>query len=238
VEQSNNQQGDGGQGVAAFGSRPIRVIVVDDHALVLDLLARAFTAEPDIEVIGTAGSIAAFAELTQQPHLRPDVVVMDRHLPDGTGLDGCSLAKARWHGVKVLVLAGSADPADVLAAIEHGADGYYMKTGAMRTVIDAIHSAVAGELLLTPELLGEIARELGSRTAEQVLIEPLTPRELTVLRLLAFGHATKTIAEELSMSQGTVRVHVEALRRKFQVSSKLEAVSAAIQHRIIEVPLA
>lgn len=238
MEQSSERRGIDAQDMGALASRPIRVIAVDDHALVLDLLARAFAAEPDIEVIGTAGSIAAFAEMTQQADLRPDVIVMDRHLPDGTGLDGCRLAKARWHGVKVLVLAGSAEPTDVLAAIEHGADGYYMKTGAMRTVIEAIRSAVAGELLLTPELLGQIARELGSRTAEQVLIEPLTPRELTVLRLLAFGHATKTIAEELSLSQGTVRVHVEALRRKFHVSSKLEAVSAAIQHRIIEVPVA
>jgi DNA-binding NarL/FixJ family response regulator len=163
---------------------------------------------------------------------------MDRVLPDGTGMDGCRVAKARWPDVKVLVLTGSVDPSDAFAAIESGADGYYLKVGTMTSVIDAIRSAVAGELLLTPAFLGDIARELGSRHAAQVLTEPLTPRELTVLRLLAFGHATRMIATELELSPGTVRVHVEALRRKFQVSSKLEAVSMAIQHRIIEIPTA
>lgn len=217
--------------------RRIRVIAVDDHTLVLDLLARAFGAEPDIEVVGTATSLAALAELAQQANLRPDVVVMDRHLPDGTGMDGCRLAKARWPGARVLILAGIDEPADVPAAIEAGADGYFVKSGRMSTVIDAIRSAFAGELLLTPELLGEIARGLGARQAEQVLLEPLTPRELTVLRLLAFGHATSRIAAELHLSQGTIRVYVEGLRRKFGVSTKLEAVSAAIQHRIVEVPI-
>jgi two-component system nitrate/nitrite response regulator NarL len=126
----------------------------------------------------------------------------------------------------------------MLAAIKAGADGYYLKAGTMATLIEAIRSAVAGELLLTPAFLGDIARELGSRRATQILTEPLTPRELTVLRLLAFGNPTKVIAEKLDLSQGTVRVHVEALRRKFQVSSKLEAVTTAIQHRIIEIPAA
>lgn len=215
----------------------IRVVVVDDHTLVLQALARSFEAAPDLVVVGTAASLHDLAALCTDPHLAPDVVVMDHHLSDGSGIDGCHLVRARWPRVHVLMLSGAGGTADTLAAIEAGADAYLLKTCHVGSMIESIRAAFAGELLLTPEMLGDIARQLPERQTEQVLLQPLTPRELTVLRLLSRGRSTRAIAGELELSQGTVRVHVEAIRRKFQVSSKLEAVSAAIRHRIVEVPV-
>jgi DNA-binding NarL/FixJ family response regulator len=212
-------------------------MVVDDHVLVLQALARAFQEAPDLDVVGTAASLHDLESLLTEPHLEPDVVVMDHHLGDGSGIDGCHLVRARWPRAHVLMLSGSGERADALAAIEAGADGYFLKTCRVGSMIESIRAAFAGELLLTPELLGDIARRLPERHVEQVLTHPLTPRELTVLRLLSRGRSTRAIAGELQLSQGTVRVHVEAIRRKFHVSSKLEAVSAAIQHRIVEVPI-
>ena len=220
------------------GHGTIRVILVDDHLLILDALTRALQSEPDIAVIGTAASLHELEALGHAPGHQPDVVIMDLGLPDGSGIDGCRLVRARWPGTRIIILSGSDDAADVLAAVEAGADGYLLKANRVRTVIAAVRAAVAGEVLVSPDLLGTIARRLAGRPTKQVLAQPLTPRELTVLRLLSLGHSTRAIASKLELSQGTVRVHVEAIRRKFNVSSRLEAVSAAIQHRIVAVPIA
>jgi DNA-binding NarL/FixJ family response regulator len=215
----------------------IRVVIVEDHTLVLQALAHAFEGAPGLDVVGTAASLHDFEVLCMQPRLEPDVVVIDHRLSDGSGIDGCRLLLARWPRAHVLMLSGSGGRSDALAAIEAGADAYLLKTMRLGAMIQSIRAAFAGEILLTPQVLGDIARRLPERSAEEVLTRPLTPRELTVLRLLAHGRSTRAIASELGMTPGTVRVHVEALRRKFQVSSKLEAVSAAIRHRIVEVPL-
>ncbi|MEO8272788.1 MAG: response regulator transcription factor [Chloroflexota bacterium] len=214
----------------------IRLVIVEDHLMVLQALTQALEAEPGLEVIGTAVSLHELEALFTGSPLHPHVVVMDRRLPDGSGIDGCRLVRARWPGARILMLSGAGGPEQVFEAIEAGADGYLLKTTGVATLVGAIRAAAAGEMLLTPEFLGAVARRLARRPAEQVLTSPLTPRELTVLRLLSFGRSTRGIADELDLSQGTVRVHVEAIRRKFHVTTKLEAVSAAIRHRIVDVP--
>lgn len=219
-------------------------MVVDDRALVIDALGLAFHAEPDMELVGGADSLHALADLQHRLAVPPDVVVIDRRLPDGSGLDGCRLARTGWTRVRVVMLADAIDPDELLAAIEAGADACLAKTASLARVIDTVRSMASGAPCLTPALLGEVARRLADRAGHAarleppVLLEPLTPRELTVLRLLAEGHSTRLIADELALREGTVRVHVEALRRKFHVSTKLEAVSAALRHHIVEVPIA
>lgn len=184
-------------------------------------------------VVGTAESLQALAEI---PVSRPDVVLMDYHLSDGTGAEGCRIAKARWPQARIVMLTGVDRGPAMLAAVEAGADGYLVKTGAQSEVVAAVRAAFRQEVLLSPDALGEIARGLGGPPRAPVLLEPLTPRELTVLKALALGRSTATIATDLGLRPGTVRVHVEAIRRKFSVSSKLEAVSIALRHRIVEIP--
>jgi DNA-binding NarL/FixJ family response regulator len=220
----------------AFIRQPIaELLVVHHHQFVLDALSCVLNREPDLDVAGTAGSLAELAELSLRGHLRPDVILLDQTLPDGTGVDACRMAKASWPGASIVMLTGSGSPSALMGAVEAGADGYLVKSESMVSVLATVRSAAAHELLLTPAVVGEIARRLARVTPTQVLLKPLTPRELTVLKALALGHSTGVIAEELGLSPGTIRVHVEAIRRKFHASSRLEAVSAAVQHHIVDV---
>jgi DNA-binding NarL/FixJ family response regulator len=223
---------------ALFHERLARVVLVDDHRFVLDALTKVIAREPDLTVVATATSLAELAELAAHGHVHPDVVLLDYSLPDGTGVDACRLAKAAWPHARVVILTGTELPDTLVHAIEAGADGYLVKSESVATVLATVRAAAAHELLLTPAIVGEIARRLAHVTPEQVLLTPLTPRELTVLKALALGHSTGLIASDLGLSQGTVRVYIEAIRRKFHVSSRLEAVSAAVQHHIVEVPYA
>jgi DNA-binding NarL/FixJ family response regulator len=210
---------------------------VDDHEMVLESLAGALGARPDIELVGIASSL----QQLQRVHVsHPDVVLMDYRLPDGTGVDGCRLVKARWPGARVVMLTGYEEDGAALAAVTAGADGFVLKTGRIAGLVDAIHEAFAHHPVFSAAMLGDLARRLGrsdaaTRTTAAAGPEALTPRELTILQALAKGHSTRTIAEDLEMSQGTVRVHIEAIRRKFHVTSRLEAVSSAFEHHIVEV---
>lgn len=214
-------------------ARLIRVLLVDDHPLIIDAVAAMLSRQPDTEVVGTARTIRELGELEIA---RPDVVLMDYRLPDGNGTEGCRLVKARWPDARIVVLTGAEDQGAAAAVVEAGADGYLVKTEGLSTVIDAIRDAFERRLTLSPEILGDIARGLTARRAGRILLQPLTPRELMVLKALSRGQSTATIAAELGLVQGTVRVHVEAIRRKLNVSSRLEAVTAAIRYGIVEAP--
>jgi two-component system nitrate/nitrite response regulator NarL len=215
----------------------IRVVLVDDHELLLEALAAALARCRDIEVIGVAGSIRDLRELQVG---RPDVVLMDYHLQDGTGADGCRLVKARWPQVRVVMLSGVGDDEAVVESLTSGADGFLVKSVRVAVLVAAIKTAFARQPVLSPAILGDLARRLRhdepASIARHIAPDALTPRELTVLRALAQGQSTGEIAGELDLRQGTVRVHIEAIRRKFHASSRLEAVSSAIAHHIIELP--
>lgn len=223
--------------VPGRSTAPIRVVLVDDHHMLLEALGAALGACADIEVIGTAASLGDLRELKVG---RPDVVLMDYHLPDGTGADGCRLAKARWPQVRVIILTGAGQQEAAVASVTSGADGFLVKACRLAIVVEAIKTAFARHPVLSPAVLGDLARQLqqsgAGSTSARIAPDPLTPRELTVLRALSQGRSTTDIASELDVSQGTVRVHVEAIRRKFHASSRLEAVSSAIAFHIVEVP--
>lgn len=212
----------------------IRVLLVDDHAVVLEALASALARQPDMVVVGSAGSVREVAAIVLT---RPDVAVVDFHLPDGTGADACRQIKARWPGARTVILSGSGGRETALAALRAGADGYVNKGERLSAVVEAIRNAHAGRAIIAPAQLGRIARDLRVRHRVAPLGEALTSRELTVLKALTLGQATRDIATDLAISEGTVRRHVEAIRRKFGVASKLEAVSMALQHHIVELPL-
>ncbi len=200
----------------------------------LEALASVLGRQDDMLVVGSAGTIR---ELTELVLSSPDVAIVDYHLPDGNGSDACRQIKARWPRTRVVMLSGSGGPNTVLSTLRAGADGYVNKVERLSVVVEAVRNAFAHRPLLAPAQLGLMANDLRARPREAPLREPLTSRELTVLKSLALGRATRDIALDLGISEGTVRRHVEAIRRKFGVASKLEAVSAALRHRIVELPL-
>ena len=218
------------------GQRRIRVLFVEDHRLLADSLSALLAREPDIEVVGTAGTVA---EAKAMIHERPDVVLMDYHLPDGTGAEATRAIKARLPNTRVVMVTALTDDETVLESIQAGADGYLTKDRAAEEVVLAVRAADAGETLLPRSVIVEIARRVAAakeRDDERLAIEPLTPRELEVLRALTEGLSTREICESLFIAPNTLRTHVQNIMGKLRVHSKLEAVAFGLRYRLVEPP--
>ena len=214
----------------------IRVLLVDDHQLLTGSLAALLSRESDIEVAGVAGSVAEARALARD---RLDVVLMDYRLPDGTGAEATRAIKARWPAARVVMLTAVNDDETILDSIQAGADGYLTKDRAAEDVVSAVRAAHAGETLLPRSvILGIAQRVVAARDkgTERRQIEPLTPRELDVLKALTQGLSTPEICERLFIAPNTLRTHVQNIMGKLRVHSKLEAVAFAIRNRLVEPP--
>ena len=217
-------------------AKPIRVLFVEDHQLLAEALSAMLAREPDIEVVGTAGSVAEAKVMARE---RLDVVLMDFRLPDGTGADATRAIKARWPAAKVVMLTAVKDDETFLESIQAGADGYLTKDTAGDDVVQAVRAAYSGETLLPRSVILEISRrvaEARERDEERRPVEPLTPRELEVLQALTEGLSSPEICERLFIAPNTLRTHVQNLMGKLHVHSKLEAVAYALRHRLVEPP--
>lgn len=216
--------------------KPIRVLLVEDERLVATLLSRILGQEPDFQVIGVAGSVAEANAMARE---RPDVVLMDYRLPDGNGAAATRAIKARWPSARIVMLTAVADDETMMESIMAGADGYLTKDRAVEEVANAVRAASAGETLLPRSVILDIARrvsEARGRPSERPAIEPLTSRELDVLRALAEGLSTTEICARLLIAPNTLRTHVQNITGKLHAHSKLEAVAYAIRYRLIDPP--
>jgi DNA-binding NarL/FixJ family response regulator len=217
-------------------ARQIRVLLVDDHQLLVDALTAVLGREQDFDVVGVARSVGE-AKLAARE--RMDVVLMDYRLPDGTGADATRFIKSRWPQARVIMLTAVTDDETVLESIQAGADGYLTKDRAMTDVVEAVRSAHAGEILLPRPVIFGIAQRVAAareRSAARNPIEQLTPRELEVLRALAEGLASSEICARLYIAPNTLRTHVQNIMSKLRVHSKLEAVAVALRYRLVEPP--
>ncbi len=200
----------------------IRVLLVDDHALLTDALARLLSDEPDIEVVGKATGIR---ELTDTPETF-DVAVVDYLLPDGNGAEATQLIKRRWPESRVVILSALVDYPAVARARRAGADAYLGKELAAGMLVDALRQVHRGT---PPAYPATRPRPWPARGANDVL----TARELEVLRALAEGHSTRQICIDLGVAANTVRTHVQNIIGKLAVHSKMEAVALARRNRIL-----
>jgi two-component system NarL family response regulator len=222
----------------AGDTKRIRVMLVDDHQLLTGSLAAVLAHEPDIEVVGVAGSVAEAKAMARE---RLDVVLMDYRLPDGTGADATRAIKARWPAARVVMLTAVSDDETILESIQAGADGYLTKDRAVEDVVSAVRQAHAGETLLPRSVIVGIAQRVVAardRPASRQQLEPLTPRELEVLKALTEGLSTPEICARLYIAPNTLRTHVQNIMGKLHVHSKLEAVAFAIRNRLVEPPRA
>jgi DNA-binding NarL/FixJ family response regulator len=216
-----------GSGVTIVSS-PIRVLVVDDHPTMRDGLRATFEAQPEaFTVVGIAGGpVEAASTFTVT---RPDVVVMDFAMP---GKDGITLAtefKAQRPSTRVLLLTGQDNPAVAERAITEGCDGFLLKTETPATIVDAVRRVHSGEVLFDAYQLGQAVQQLRRREPAGLL----SKRELEVLRLLARGTSTETMATDLFVSANTIRSHVRRILEKLNAHSKLEAVAFAVRDGIL-----
>ena len=208
---------------------PISVLIVDDHEMFAQSLARMLEIEDDIVVAGTARGVTdARDAVLRDP---PNIVLMDYYLLDGDGAAATTAIKAESPTTKVVMLTGVSDDAVLLAAIEAGCSGFVSKTNAVEEVVAAVRAAHAGEALISPALLARLLPKL-RRTTDTSGTE-LTSRELEVLALLSQGLANQAIAEKLTVSVHTVRNHVQNILTKLKAHSKLEAVAVAVKKGLI-----
>jgi DNA-binding NarL/FixJ family response regulator len=218
------------------GETRIRVLVVDDHRLLAEALVAALSAEPDIEVVGIASSVSAVDDHLES---RVDVVLMDYMLGDGTGADATRIVKARQPGAAVVILTAVSDGETILETVRAGADGYLTKDRALDDVVAAVRAAHAHEILLPRSVIMEIALRVADarqQAEETPPVEPLTPRELEVLRLLAEGLDSATICARLSIAPNTLRTHTQNMMSKLGTHSKLETVAYALRNGLVEPP--
>ncbi len=212
----------------------VAVLIVDDHRMFGESLARLLADEVGITVLGVATTGAEAVDLTDRLH--PNVVLMDYQLPDQDGVTVAAQIKRHDPGVMVVMLTGLSDDRVLLAAIEAGCSGFLTKDRAASEVADAVRAAAVGEALISPALLARLLLKL-NRTNREVGAD-LTERELEVLGLLAKGWNNKVIASELFLSLNTIRNHVQSILRKLDSHSKLEAVATAVREGVVEYPSA
>ncbi|MBB1242679.1 response regulator transcription factor [Streptomyces durbertensis] len=212
---------------------PVRVMVVDDHPMWRDAVARDLAAA-GFEVVATAEDGPQAVRRARAAE--PDVLVLDLNLPGLPGVEVCRQVVGAGGGPRVLVLSASGEHADVLEAVKSGATGYLLKSAGAEELIDAVRRTAVGDAVFTPGLAGlvlgeyrRLAAEDGRRTEEESEAPRLTDRETEVLRLVAKGLSYKQIAERLVISHRTVQNHVQNTLGKLQLHNRVELVRYAIE---------
>jgi NarL family two-component system response regulator LiaR len=209
---------------------PIRVMIVDDHLLVRDGLKLLLSTFDDLAVVTLAEDGGQAVDLCQQ--VQPDVVLMDIVMPGMDGLEATRRITASAPQTRVLVLTSFAGDDQVFPAIRAGALGYLLKDSRPDELVAAIRQVHNGESWLDPLVARRLLQELAPRAGQDPEDESLTPREIEVLQLVAQGHTNRQIAEELSISEATVRTHMSKILGKLHLGSRTQAALYALREGI------
>ena len=224
------------------GDGPARIIIADDHYVVRAGLRLTLAAQPDLEVVGEAESGLQAVDLCRR--LQPDLVLMDVNMPEMDGLEATRAIKGELHATSILITTAHEDPDYLLGAIEAGAAGYVLKDAPKSRLLDAVRRVLNGEAPLNEDLAMKLIRRLADKAKEETapqptrrlvaLAEPLTAREIEVLRLVAMGYNNPEIARTLVVSRATVKTHVQNIIRKLNVSDRTQATIRAIELGIVQ----
>jgi DNA-binding NarL/FixJ family response regulator len=207
--------------------KAIAVLLAEDHAVVREATAEIVDHQPDMRVVGQAGTGEEAVRLAHQ--LQPDVVVMDIAMPHLNGLEATSRITAECPHSRILVLTAREEAGYVIRLLQAGALGYLPKTVALDDLLDAIRSVARGESVLPPEIASVVVRHLAGEELAESEMGPLTHRELEVLELAAQGLTNQEIAQRLTISVRTVEAHLTHIYNKLGVASRTEAAVRATQ---------
>ncbi|MCK7461768.1 MAG: response regulator transcription factor [Sphingobacterium sp.] len=205
----------------------IRVLVVDDHAIIRKGVRAVLELVPDIDLVGEAENGAQAVKLEQE--LTPDVVLMDLMMPEMDGIASIREIKKQRPTARILVLTNFAGEEMIFPAIKAGAVGYHLKDSSPEALIEAIRQVSQGVASLHPSIAKKVLDELQNSGKQKLSEEPLTHREMEVLRRIAQGHENKDIAEELVISEATVRTHVSNILGKLHLASRTQAALYALR---------
>lgn len=209
----------------------IRLLIVDDHALVREGLCLLLEEAEGLVVVGQAGSVRE--AVAQAEALQPDVVLLDMMLPDGDGVAVIQQLAAKGSPARIVVLTSFADDQKIRGALQAGATGYLLKDVLRPELLTAIRAAAEGRPTLHPVVQTHLMQQLHPRKAPTPL-ETLTDRERDVLRALAEGKSNKEIAATLGLTLGTVKGYVSVIFSKLEVASRTEATLLAIRHGLVD----
>lgn len=213
-------------------TRPITLLLVDDHPVVRKGTRELLEGESDMQVLGEAGS--GEEALAQARALTPDVILMDVSMPGMNGIEATRAIKAEQPGVGVLVLTSYDDDAYVFALLEAGAAGYLLKNASEDDLLGAVRAVAAGESALHPSIARKVLERFSVVSNPTPPEDDLSPRELEVLRVAASGRTNKEIARDLDISPRTVQVHLANIFSKIGVGSRTEAVLYGIKRGWID----
>lgn len=209
----------------------ISVLLADDHPVVRQGLRTLLELQDDIELVGEAADGAEAVTLAEE--LLPDVVLIDLVMPELDGVEALRRIRTASPATRVIVLTSFGDDARIFPAIKAGAAGYLLKDVEPQELLDAIRRVHRGEGLLHPAVAGRVMREL-ARGADSS-VEPLSVRELEVLRLIAQGLSNKVIAQRLVISEKTVKTHVSNILAKLHLADRTQAALYAVRERLVEL---
>jgi len=212
---------------------PIKVVIVDDHILFREGLLSIIRLEPDIQVIGQAGTVREAVEMVSS--LNPDIVLMDFGLPDGTGVDATRAIMQDHPECKIVFLTMSEQDENLFAAIRGGARGYLLKNMHPTKLVATLKSVARGESALSRSMTARVIEEFSRTKAPEHGGDPtLTRRELDILRELASGFSNSEIADHLVIAENTVKYHVHSILGKLALSDRREAAEYARKHGLIK----
>jgi len=207
------------------GSAPIRILAVDDHVLVREGISVLVNTEPDLTLVGEAAN--GREAIQQFRKHRPDVTLMDLQMPEMNGLDAITAIRGEFPDAKIIVLTTYKGDVQILRALKAGAQAYLLKNTLHKELATAIRAVHAGRKVLAPEASFEIA--------EHATDDALTPAEIAVLRLIAAGNANKQIADQLSVTEETVKGRVKNILSKLGANDRTQAAMIGLKRGIIEL---
>ena len=217
-------------------AKPVRLLLADDHTLFRQLLRGALTDQPRFAIVGEAQDSA---EAIRQAHsLKPDIVLMDLHMPGGGGVEATRVLRTELPDVQVVVVTASEDEDDLIAALRAGARGYFLKSASLEQLIQSLDTIATGQAALTPEVTTKLLTHLskdepstgGSRPGATVAT--LNERELEILRLVAEGASNRLIANQLYLSENTVRTYLAHVLEKLGLENRVQAAAYALRNGI------
>ena len=216
-------------------SAPIRILIADDHEVVRIGLAALLDRQPGFTVVGEAASGDEAVRLARRD--RPDVVVMDIRMPDGSGIDACRTITSELAGTPVIMLTSYADADALFAAIDAGASGYVLKRVGSTELVDAVRTVAGGGSLLDPAVTRSVLDRLrnASRLEEAGAFADLTEQERRVLAHVANGVSNREIASRMRLAEKTVRNYVSSILSKLALESRAQAAGYAIRNRLPEL---
>ncbi|CAI09715.1 response regulator [Aromatoleum aromaticum] len=219
---------------------PIRVLLVDDHALFRSGIKSLLQRHAEFEIVGEAGD--GMEGVKRAGQLKPDVVLLDLHMPGLSGRDAAAMMAEEAPNSHVLMLTVSEDAEDLIETLRAGACGYLLKNIEADALIAAINRAAEGESVISPQMMGKLLKgvrgELPVKTAAQTAVaselNKLSPREREILAFLARGQSNKEIARKLELAESTVKIHVQNVLRKLNLTSRVQAAVFAVEQGIVQ----